>query len=76
MILLSVLSIIPVFGLIVFLRFLFGVIVGFIVVSVPKIIVETVPPNLLEYGFGSSTNLFIYFAVSMFLIIGLFNKTM
>ena len=55
------------------MRFLFGVATGFIMASAPKIIIETVPSHLLEYGFGSATNIFTFVSVSMLLIVGTFN---
>ena len=75
LIILSFLSLIPVFTIILIARTIFGVIVGFLLVAVPKIIVEAVPPHLLDYGFGSSTNTFIYLAVSLLLILGLLNNS-
>ena len=74
LIVLSLLCIIPNFTLIIILRTIFGVVVGFLMVAVPKIVVETVPPFLLDYGFGSSTNMFIYLAVVLLLAIGLLNS--
>lgn len=74
LIFLSIICIIPSFELIIVARTIFGVVVGFLLVAVPKIIVETVPPFLLDYGFGSSTNMFIYLAVVLLLAIGLFNN--
>ena len=55
------------------MRFLFGVATGFIMASAPKIIIETVPSHLLEYGFGSATNIFTFVSVSLLLIVGTFN---
>lgn len=55
------------------MRFLFGVATGFVMASAPKIIIETVPSHLLEYGFGSATNIFTFVSVSLLLIVGTFN---
>jgi len=55
------------------LRFLFGVVTGFIMASAPKIIIETVPAHLLEYGFGSATNIFTFVSVTLLLAIATLN---
>ena len=55
------------------MRFFFGVATGFIMASAPKIIIETVPSHLLEYGFGSATNIFTFVSVSLLLILGTLN---
>ena len=45
------------------MRFLFGVSTGFILASAPKIIIETVPAELLSSGFGSAINIATFFSV-------------
>jgi MFS family permease len=57
------------------MRFLFGGGVGFIMASAPKIMIETVPAHLLDYGFGSSTNLFTFISVALLLTLGIMNGT-
>jgi len=42
-------------------RFLFGVASGINVVACPKILEETVPSHLMDYGFGTSTAVGINF---------------
>ena len=50
----------------VFCRIMFGVTVGFVLSSAPKIIIETVPSHLLEYGFGSATNVFTFVSIAIY----------
>ena len=57
------------------MRFLFGFVVGFIMASAPKIMIETVPAHLLDYGFGSSTNIFTFICVALILTLGIMNGT-
>jgi MFS family permease len=65
LIIISALSIIPIYESIVILRFLFGVGSGFVLPQPPKIIVETVPPHLIRYGFGAVTNFSIFLMITM-----------
>ena len=53
----------------VFCRILFGITVGFVISSAPKIIIETVPSHLLEYGFGSATNVFTFVSVAIYTVL-------
>jgi len=71
----SLASIAPQFLTIVIARFFFGMSVGFILCAAPKIVVETIPSNLLENGFGSSTNLFTFFFFVINIGLGLLNGT-
>jgi len=73
-ILLSVLSCIPIFELVLALRFLFGVTVGFLLAAAPKIVLETVPADLLGSGFGSFANIFTFFFVVIVVTINLLNS--
>lgn len=73
MVLFSLISIIPSFLIIVIARFFFGMSVGFVLTAAPKIVVETVPSNLLGYGFGSFTNLSTFFFVIINIALGLLN---
>lgn len=67
----SVMSLIPIFYLNVACRFMFGVTVGFLLAATPKIVLETVPAHLLEYGFGSFANIFTFFFVCIVIIANL-----
>ena len=61
----SVLSLIKNYYSILFFRFLFGFFAGFVLPQAPKIIVETVPANLLSYGFGAIPNGFTFLMISL-----------
>ena len=61
----SILSCVPVFYFVVFVRFMFGVTCGFLLAGAPKIVLETVPAHLLGFGFGSFANIFTFFFVSI-----------
>lgn len=74
-ILFSCLSLIPMFFLVVVMRFLFGVTVGFLLAAAPKIVLETVPAHLLTYGFGSFANIFTFFFVSIVVAVNLIETT-
>ena len=65
-IIISLLEMYPEIYWLVFCRFCFGVSVGFVLSSAPKIIIETVPSHLLEYGFGSATNVFTFVSVAVY----------
>tara|TARA_B110000285_G_C14947548_1_gene525113 strand:- start:166 stop:579 length:414 start_codon:yes stop_codon:yes gene_type:complete len=69
----SLLSIAPVFLIIVIARFSFGISVGFILIAALKIVVETIPSNLLANGFGGSINLFTYFFILINIGLGVIN---
>ena len=56
----------PEFYWLIFCRVMFGVTVGFVLSSAPKIIIETVPSHLLEYGFGSATNVFTFVSIAIY----------
>jgi len=73
-ILLSVLSCISFnFYLIVAIRTIFGVVVGFLLAGAPKIVIETVPAHLLGHGFGSFANIFTFFFVSIVVALNFLN---
>ena len=55
------------------MRYCFGIVVGFTLGSAPKILIEAVPAHLIEYGFGSSTNLFTFISVALLLLLGINN---
>ena len=55
------------------MRFFFGVAVGFAMGSAPKILIEAVPAHVLDYGFGSSTNMFTFLAVAILLTLSFLN---
>ena len=57
------------------MRFLFGVATGLIMASAPKIIIESIPSHLLDYGFGAATNLFTFVSVAMYLAVGTMNSS-
>jgi MFS family permease len=54
-------------------RFLFGISAGINVVACPKILEETLPSHLMDYGFGTSTATGINFMTMITLLFGLFN---
>ena len=74
-IIVSVLEMWPQIYWLTFCRFLFGVSVGFVMSSAPKIIIETVPSHLLEYGFGSASNVFTFVSIGIYITINKFNGT-
>ena len=75
-ILLSMLSCIPIFEVVLGARFMFGVTVGFLLAAAPKIVLETVPAHLLGSGFGSFANIFTFFFVSIVVTINLLNASL
>jgi len=52
-------------------RFIHGFATGILVNACPKMIEETVPANVMDYGFGTSTNLCINVAIMVTLLLGL-----
>ena len=55
------------------MRFFFGVFTGFLLSTAPKLLVETVPRHLLDYGFGASTPIFGFVNVMILTAIGELN---
>lgn len=53
----SILSLILNFKVMCVGRFLFGVSAGVLLCATPKILDETIPPHLIDKGFGASTNI-------------------
>jgi MFS family permease len=52
-------------------RFIHGVATGILVCAAPKMIEETVPAHVMDYGFGTSTNLCINVAIMGCLLLGI-----
>ena len=52
-------------------RFLFGLACGILICATPKIIDESIPPNVMDNGYGISTNLFINIAIFISFLFGL-----
>jgi len=52
-------------------RFIHGFATGILVNACPKMIEETVPGNVMDYGFGTSTNLCINVAIMITLLLGI-----
>ena len=52
-------------------RLIFGFSCGVILCATPKMLVETIPANLIDLGYGTSTNIFINFAFFVMLIIAM-----
>ena len=73
-ILFSLLSVFPNYTVILTVRFLFGVTVGFLLAGAPKIVLESVPAHLLGYGFGSFANIFTFFFVTIIVSLNLINS--
>ena len=69
----SVLDKNPHFSVIVTIRIIFGVFVGFLLAGAPKIVLETVPAHLLGHGFGSFANIFTFFFVSIVVALNFYN---
>ena len=59
------------FNLICIARFIHGFSTGILVNACPKMIEETVPSHVMDYGFGTSTNLSINVAIMISLLLGL-----
>ena len=74
LIIISVLSLIEIYNSILVLRFFFGVFAGFVLPQAPKIIVETVPANLIDYGFGAITNGFTFLMIALDEALSLLNQ--
>jgi predicted MFS family arabinose efflux permease len=72
LIIISALSIIPNYISILALRILFGFFSGFVLPQAPKIIVETVPSNLIDKGFGAITNGFTFLMIFFNTLIAFF----
>jgi len=72
----SALSLISVFYLVLFARFMFGVTVGFLLAAAPKIVIETVPAHLLGHGFGSFANIFTFFFAAIVVGVHLMTSTL
>jgi MFS family permease len=70
----SALSIIENYYSILVLRFFFGVFAGFVLPQAPKVIVETVPANLIDYGFGAITNGFTFLMIAIDEALSLLNQ--
>ena len=66
----SLLSIYDDFNVICFGRLLFGFANGVLLAAAPKIIEETVPVNIQDYGFGTSTNVMINIGIMINFILG------
>ena len=54
-------------------RFLFGFSSGVFLCATPKVIEETIPTHLQDYGFSTSTNMMInvFIAITMFMGVGM-----
>ena len=52
-------------------RAIHGYATGILVCAAPKMIEETVPSHVMDYGFGTSTNLCINVAIMISLLIGI-----
>jgi len=52
-------------------RTLFSIIAGLIVAVTPKILGETIPAHLIDYGFGASTNVMINVAIMSTMLLGM-----
>jgi len=52
-------------------RFIFSFVAGIAVAAAPKIIEETVPPHLIDRGFGQSSNAIICFGLFLSMVVGI-----
>lgn len=52
-------------------RFVFGFACGVLICTTPKAIAETVPSNLIDKGFGTSTNIIINLSFMLVAILAL-----
>lgn len=66
----SVLSVMNSFTVICLGRLIFGFATGVLLAAAPKIVEETVPAKIQDFGFGTSTNLIINFGVLSSFILG------
>lgn len=66
----SLISIIDHFTIICIGRFIFGFAAGVLLTAAPKILEETVPEHLQEFGFGASTNIAVMFSVMINTMMG------
>ena len=69
----SFLSIVTYFWVLMVGRFLYGFSSGVILCAAPKVIEETIPTHLQDYGFTTSTNMMVnvFVAISLFMGIGM-----
>jgi MFS family permease len=66
----SLVSIVDNFIVICIGRLVFGFATGILLVAAPKIIEETVPVDIIDYGFGTSTNLIINIGIMFNFMLG------
>lgn len=52
-------------------RVIFGFASGVLLCATPKIIEETIPTHLQDYGFGTSTNMFINIMIAVYMFLGI-----
>ena len=52
-------------------RFLYSFCAGAIVSIAPKVVGETVPEHLMDYGFGASTNMIINVSIMYTMLLGM-----
>jgi hypothetical protein len=57
--------------MIVFGRFIVGFSCGILICTTPKLIDETVPSNLVDKGFGTSTNIVINLSFLLVMVVAL-----
>ena len=69
----SCMSIVTNFWVLMVGRFLFGFSSGVFLCATPKVIEETIPTHLQDYGFSTSTNMMInvFIAITMFMGVGM-----
>lgn len=71
LILSSVMSLFVNWPLMLAARALFSFAAGAIVALTPKVLGETVPSELIDYGFGASTNVFINITIMYTMLLGM-----
>ena len=52
-------------------RVVFGFASGVLLCATPKIIEESIPTHLMDYGFGTSTNMFINIMITVYMLLGI-----
>ena len=68
----SGISILPNFYMICFGRLVFGFSCGVLLCTTPRMLDETIPPHLIDRGFGNSTNIVTNFAFLVVMLLAVF----
>lgn len=63
------LSMVPDFSAMLVGRTLYGFTAGALCIAAPKIMNETIPPHVADYGFGCSTNMMINLTITLSLVL-------